>query len=289
LTPVLAKSLLPLLISSLHALLPFAASFYLSMTLVTLGPALLALPVAALAASRARREGKIDPHRGLAAAAGASLAATGLTGGYVFWSLLTSLELPMWGPLTAAAALAVGVVGGAAFLAVPRENDRLPRVPGLYQGLLATGFGVPLLIIGGGMWSLLTHLLPFLSASSFQALFPSSLALTAYSLFFLSALAPLTFLMARLARRYFPGLNRSAVGLGLLFPPALPFLILSASLLTHLSASTTLTAMVLGNALGIFPHALAILTGLGGFKQTRQELPSSPLPSHSLPAVEVSA
>lgn len=261
-TPYLADALLPFLISSLHSILPFAASFYISMTVVTLWPAVLALPVAVTAAAAARAQGRRDRERGLAAAAGSSIATAALTAGYVGWSLLTSLELAMWAPLAAASALAVGVVGGVAFLSVPRRRGEKMRVPALYQGLLAAGLGVPSLVVGGGAWSLLTWFLPFLSAAAIHSVLPTTVAMTVYPILFLSALAPVTYGMARAAKRSFPDLSKGAVGAGLLFPPLLPFLILSASVATRMSASATLLAMIAGNALGVLPHLLAVVAGL---------------------------
>jgi hypothetical protein len=169
-------------------------------------------------------------------------------------------------------ALAVGVVGGTSFLAVPGRSRKETSIPALYQGLLAAGLGVPSLIVGAGLWSMLTLLLPFLSVSSFQALLSPSLGVLVYSILYLTALAPITFGITRLARSRFPGMDRRAVGIGMIFPPALPFLILSASILTHMGATGTLPMMVLGNALGILPHGLAILLGLG----PDEESPESP-------------
>lgn len=271
-TPFLSATVVPALISSLHALLPFTASFWVSMTLVTLGPAFLALPVAALGAAVARREGAIDRDRGLAAAAGAALATAGLTGTAGLWALATNLQFPMWAPLTAATALAVGVVGGASFLAVPRRPGESRGVPPLYQGLLAAGLGVPSLVVGAGLWTTLTTLVPVLSVLFLQGAFSPSLGLFLHSLLCLTTLAPLTYLLARTARRQFPGLDRGAVGAGLAFPPTLPFLILSAGLLTRLTPSGPLMAMVLGHGLGVLPHLLAIRAGL----RAREEAEAPP-------------
>jgi hypothetical protein len=135
-------------------------------------------------------------------------------------------------------------------------------VPALYQGLLAAGLGVPSLVVGGGIWSMVTWVLPFLSAAAIHSVLPTTAAMTVYPILFLSALAPVTYAMARAAKRSFPDLSKGAVGAGLLFPPLLPFLILSASVATRMSASATLLAMIGGNALGVIPHLIAVLAGL---------------------------
>lgn len=282
-TPSLLDVVVPSLISMLHGLLGFTASFYVTMAVVSLGPALLALPVAATAAAAARRQGKADRDLGLATAAGASMGTAALTAGAVGVSLVSSVELAMAAPLVAASALAVGVVGGTAFMAVPRDRKRNQQVPGLYQGLLSAGLGVPAIVVGGGLWSLLTWVLPFLSAAAVRAVLPTHLAMFAYPILFLTALTPVTYGMARLWRKKVPDLNAKAVGAGLVFPPLLPFLILSATLASRMHVTTTLMALLAGNLVGVLPHLLAAAAGLRE-KKARARLDSREGTTVGLPA-----
>lgn len=282
-TPSLLEVVVPTLISMLHGVLGFTASFYVTMAVVSLGPALLALPVAAMAAMAARRQGKADRDLGLATAAGASMGTAALTAGAVGVSLVTSVELAMAAPLVAASALAVGVVGGTAFVAVPRSRKKNQQVPGLYQGLLSAGLGVPAIVVGGGMWSLLTWLLPFLSAAAVRAVFPAHMAMFLYPIIFLGALTPVTYGMARLWRKKMPDVNARAVGAGLMFPPLLPFLILSATLASRMHISTTLLALLAGNLVGVLPHLAAAAAGLRK-RDGKRRLGASPKPSLGIPA-----
>lgn len=282
-TPSLIEMVVPTLISMLHGVLGFTASFYVTMAVVSLGPALLALPVAATAAAAARRQGKADRDLGLATAAGASMGTAALTAGAVAVSLVSSVELAMAAPLVAASALAVGVVGGAAFMAVPRSRKKSQRVPGLYQGLLSAGLGVPSIVVGGGMWSLMTWLLPFLSAAAVRAVLPTHVAMFLYPILFLTALTPVTYGMARMWRKKVPDLNARAVGAGLMFPPLLPFLILSATLASRMHVSTTLLALLAGNLVGVLPHLLAAGAGLRR-RDAKPELTAGGRAAMSIPA-----
>jgi hypothetical protein len=269
-TPSLLELVVPTLISALHSIVGFTPAFYVTMAVVSLGPALLALPVAATAAATARRQGKADRDLGLATAAGASMGTAALTAGAVGVSLVSSVEMAMAAPLVAASALAVGVVGGSAFMAVPRSRKKDQNVPGLYQGLLSAGLGVPAIVVGGGMWSLLTWMLPFLSAAAVRAVLPAHLAMFLYPIIFLTALTPVTYAMARLWRKKVPDLNARAVGAGLMFPPLLPFLILSATLASRMHITTTLAALLVGNLVGVLPHLLAAAGGLSKRDGKRQ-------------------
>ncbi len=259
--PTLADALIPSLVAGLQILLPFGASFLVTLIIALLGPILLAFPVAIAAGATARRLGKENREKGLAAAAGASMSATGVTALFLGWSLLSSLELSLFVPFLVTSALGLGIVGGSAFLAVP-QGKKSKAPPELYQGLLAAGLGPPLLVLGAALWRLVSTVLPFLSAEFFRSHLPALAAYVLYPLLFLTAVTPLTYLAARTWRRSVPGLNPKAVGAGLMVGPLMPFLILSASHLAHGSLSSSMVALTLGNLLGAFPHVLAAYWGL---------------------------
>jgi hypothetical protein len=267
LVPSLYLASLPTLQWFLHQvplLQPLAP--FLALTALFVAPALLALPAAMISARVARGSARQGEDLGLATAAGAGIATTGLTLGAVFLRLEAVRELIILAPLFLAAALFVGVVGSFTFLAIRRPKGLrrgVPRpLPSLYPSLIAAGLGGPLLLLGGGLWAGLASLFPFLSPRFLAGLFQGALSLSGVealtATIALGALAPLTYGLGKRLRKAFPGANPRGLSLGLFLPSLIPFLGVLGLSQTSLYLPTS-TIMLLGCLAGALPHLFAAI------------------------------
>lgn len=284
--PALAMiALVPLLYHEFFPLLWYGAyelsrplAPYLALVVLFATPALLALPVAVAAGRMARRQAEKGKDLGMAAAAGAGIACTGVTVGAILRRVDSFHDLVLMAPLFAAASLAVGLVGSFSFAALRRRDRGDARVPALYRGCVAAGVGGPALLVGGGLWALAAAAVPALSPRFLASLvgdWISSGGVEALTMAIaLGGLAPVSFLTARFLRGSLRGAGKAAVFLGLMFPILIP---LFGVLGIHLSPSEigtgSLLMLLTGCLAGAAPHAVAIVLGLrGGATRERRAL-----------------
>lgn len=265
------SALFPALIRTLMATAPDLIPLLLPMVAMA-APALLCLPVAAVARRVAEGEARHDLDRGQAAAAGAGIGAAAVAAGAlggVAWVLGSVAGLVLLTPYALSAALGVGLVGAAGFAGVraarPGAQDE-GATPGLYQALTATAASAFTLLGGALGWVLAGKLLPVLSPSGLHYF----LGVVGATSVMLGALAPLTYGLARLLDRTFPGANRRALGYGLVLPALLPAV--TYGWLTAFYAGPVqapLAQTFLGFTLGALPHALAVF---GALRPGRRQL-----------------
>lgn len=229
-----------------------------------LGPALLALPLATLAVRVTRRAARAGEDLGLAAAAGAGVATAGVTFGWVVARAHSFTELLIAVPMMVAAAVLSGLVGWAAFSALPspRRRRRVDRVPALYRALVGAGAGGTVLFLAASLWVLAAQLVPSLGMHWMAAWLPAWSGTLAAHALTLALLAPASYLSARLLA---PGTGRrTALGVGLMGPVMVPMVSkLGFAMLYGGVVPNPYLPMVLGYLLGALPHALAIRAGLG--------------------------
>lgn len=285
--PILFEGLFPAVFHTLRDHLPLIAP-YLSLGILFLTPAALAIPVAHLSRRMVRRLARRERDQGLAAAAGAGLASVAVTFGAILAHAGSVGQIAMMAPMFTAAALAVGVVGAGSFAAVPAESSRdegsAPPVPSLYYGLMAAGIGGPALLAGGGLWTMLAWLMPFLSPKILDGFLVSPLAEMATVSIALAGLAPVSYLLARGLKRTFRKASPKALAAGLLFPPLVPLVVLAGFMASSGTLSLPLVGLVAGSLVGALAHLAAIATGLSGDEPGRaRALPEAgtglPLPA----------
>jgi len=276
---LLASATFPLLVRSLAANAPQLVPLVLP-ALALLAPALMCLPVAGVAAALARREARVDPDHGMAAAAGAGIGASVVAGAALGWvaAALGSLAgLVLLLPYGLSAAFGVGIVGAAAFREARRAAPGGASTPPLYQLLTAASVGGFALLATAPLWTVASWIFPGLSAAHLFATF----GITATAAAMLTSLAPVTFGVARMLESRFDRPHRRALGYGLAVPALMPAVVYGwLALFYQGPASAPLAATFLGFSLGALPHALTIFAGLGPHRGRRAlEGPREPVAS----------
>jgi hypothetical protein len=275
--PHLAATLLPRMFAGLSCLLPESVVPFVLLATAACVPGLLAIPVGLAAGRVARHEARDGRDRGLAAAAGAGLAAAFTSFGVLLSNLRQVSDLVALSPFLVASCLAVGVVGALAFHAVPQRRFEAgePQVPALYHTLTAAGLAGPALVAGGGIWAGLAWAMPWLFAPLDRiADLPATLQGACLAAGLPLALTPFSYASSRLLGRLFPGAPRRALQVGLLLPP---LAVMLASMVGTLGGPNLevrhLPMLVLGGLLGVLPHIHCVNSGLdpsrGGASSSR--------------------
>jgi hypothetical protein len=249
---------------------------YLVLGSLLLAPIALALPAALSAAVAVRRRASGPRDLAQATAAGAGMGTMAVAAGVIALQALSFgdfLLAPLW---AAAAALGVGLVGGAAFAQVPTGKAE-ERAPAAYTAFLSAGLGAPALLAGAAAWGTLSHFVTFLSPWYLASLLlPGPVASAAALGVGVTALAPVTYLTARALARGRTDRRPAAVAVGLMVPPAIPFLCLFGVLALYFEAPL-IPALVtaLGGALAIAVHGFAALSGVASANNSRRRLPAA--------------
>lgn len=283
LAPSLHAWLIPSVAHLASAWLPSTMAPYALLAVLLAAPAVLAIPVGLLAARAARTAARRDRDEGLAAAAGAGMAASAVAMGAVLQGASSASELALRAPLLAAAGLATGIVGSFAFAALPRarRGESEEGVPDLYHGMLAAGIGAPALLTGAAAWAATASLFPVLSPRVVQGFLSSPFAEVATAALALGGLAPVTYAVARVLGGGKSEARRKAVALGLLATVMVPAVSLVGLALGHGSMAAPIGGLIAGCLMAVAPHAAALGAALLG--------PGSDRRRRALPAAEVTA
>lgn len=237
--------------------------------------ALLALPVAALAARQVKVVGRSSRDQAVATAAGIGMATFVTTGLGVLWHAGSLVALADAGVAAVGAILATGIVGGAAFGAVPARRGAETAMPALYQGLGAAGASAGSLMVLAGVVDHLSLAFPVLDAPR-MALYmamPHPLGDLASVAVIMATMAPLTGLVTRAIARQMPDAPKAAVGAGVaatVLSPVVSFVTVALAMAaTAPAAAVAHAAGAAGALLGALPNLVAVAWGLRGHGRKR--------------------
>lgn len=236
--------------------------------LVLLGVLGLSLPLAMLAQREVARVAADDLDRGRAAAAGVGMVTALVSGAAALTQVSGLAGLADAGTGIAGALLLTGVVGGAAFRALPALSRR-DGVPALYSAASAAGLGAGALVVLAGWMDAAALAFPLLDwprMALYMAL-PHPLGDMASVAVVVGSLAPVSYLVGWGLRRLMPDARPRDLGLGLALPLVSPVLSMAALALlfslTNPGVAVAHAFMALGALLGALPNLAAVAWAMG--------------------------
>lgn len=236
-------------------------------------PALVALPIGAMARRRVREASRGGRDMGRAAAAGITMGAlvAGLTA-----VLLSSVALASSASTAVSLmclALGVGVVGAMAQSAVPPGRAQEESVPPMVSFLLGCGVQGPVLLAGTGALLAGCWAMGKLTGATILGFLPWAFQPLAACTGMMLALTPLTWLGARLLSTRLPGSSRGTLALGMTLPALVP-LLLAGRALFRAPELLALVPVIYGAAGTLIAgsHALAAWKGAIPARRSREAI-----------------